>query len=365
MEGMLDAQSDIRGQVATLVRRESPVGALRAAASSAAGFDFALWAKARESGWFEMLLPEEAGGLGLPLSEVALLFYEVGRNPVAGPLVDNVVAAAVVAGRSRDGGSLAWSEGVVSLADPAAVPTAGQGVHLDESGRLTGKISLVRFAGACDTLLVMLGDGSEGIVRLPMPCQGVDVRAPVTLDATTRVAEIVLTAVPLDVGELLIGPEAGAAVARELRAAIRLAMAAETAGLCHSMVEMASAYVALRTQFGRPVGCFQGVQQIAAEMYETASRLCSLLDAAVEDLDVGAGPAVAEQKAASLSAAAASAGRDVAEMGLQLHGGIGYTSEHDLSLFYQRVLALESQYGGRRERNSALGRALLAAGTAA
>jgi alkylation response protein AidB-like acyl-CoA dehydrogenase len=197
-----------------------------------------------------------------------------------------------------------------------------------------------------------------------MPCDGVEMRAPITLDAGTRAAGVVLTAVPLDAGEMLAGNGPGAVIAREVRAAIRLAMAAETAGLCHSIVEMTSAYVAARTQFGRPVGSFQGVQQIASEMYEFTSRLCSLLDAAVEDL-ADAGLARVEEIAARLSAAAASVGRPVAEMALQLHGGIGYTSEHNLSLFYRRVLTLESQYGDRRARNSALGRALLANGAAA
>jgi alkylation response protein AidB-like acyl-CoA dehydrogenase len=365
MDGMLEAQSDIRSQVAALIRLESPPSALRSIASSLTGFDTGMWDKAAQAGWFEMLVPDELGGLGLPLSDALLLFYEVGRSPVPGPLVDNVIAAAVVGARSRHGAGAALAPGaIVTLADPAAVVAADQGVRLDEHHRLTGTIRLVRFPEVCDSLLILLGAGDGGLVRLPAQCGGITFRNPVSLDAATRTAEVALTNVPLDSGDLLVGPEGGAELARELRADIRLAMAAETAGVCHSMVEMTAAYVAVRSQFGRTIGSFQAVQQIAAEMYELASRLCSLLDATLMDLS-DADASGRAKIATRMSAAAASTGREVAEMALQLHGGIGYTSEHDLGLLYRRVLTLESQYGDRRARNSALGREVLAQGPAA
>jgi alkylation response protein AidB-like acyl-CoA dehydrogenase len=358
---MLDATSPLRDQVGVVARGASPTSVLRAVAGSESGFSASLWSTLHEAGWFELLLPESLGGLGLPLSEAGMLFYEVGRNPVPGPLVDNVVAAAIVAGAAGRPVVDPAGDAVVCLADPAAVPAAGQGVRLDSDGLLSGHIGLVRFPATCTTLLVLLGAGDDGIVQLPMPLAGVRIEDVRTPDAATRIGAITLTDVPLSAGELIVGPERAAAVVRELRSAIRLAMAAETAGLCQALLEMSASYVATRVQFGRPVGEFQAVQQLVAEMFERTSRLCSLLDAGLSELDSESGADRVAEIAGRLATAAAVEGRSVAELGLQLHGGIGYTSEHDLSLRYLRVLTLEGQYGDRRTRSAALGRSLLTA----
>lgn len=355
MLGMMRTGSPIRQQVAEFVRRRAPLSLLRAAGESESGIDDALWGEIADAGWFQTIVPEPLGGIGLGLGDLLTLFYEVGRNPVPGPLLDAVVISGLLS--EAAGRDLSEGRRRIVLADPAAVPALGQGVRFD-GYRLDGHVSLVRFPAASDRLAVVLGDGTDGIALVSPRAEGVAIGGPTTLDATTRVAEVAFSAVPVDAADIVVTSGDSAEVVSRLRAAIRMAMAAETAGACHALLEMTAAYVGTREQFGRAIGSFQGVQQLVAEMFEGVSRLCSMLDAVAADAD-SAGVAQLHQIAMRLSAAAAMTGRPTAELALQLHGGIGYTSEHDLSLFYRRVLALESQYGDRRARALAIGRSLV------
>jgi alkylation response protein AidB-like acyl-CoA dehydrogenase len=294
------------------------------------------WAELADLGWLGLHLPEEQGGSGYGFPELVVVLEELGRAVAPGPFLPTVMASAIIADRA-DAGTRAHL--LPGLADGSLVAGVGFGGRLRVAGDvLTGDAGVVLGAATAD--LLVLAAGADDLVVVPRRRTGVEVLAAPSLDPTRRSARVRLESVALAPGELL--PEArGRAqdVARTLAAA-------EAAGGAHACVEMGTEYAKVREQFGRVIGSFGPVKHHCANMLVAAE----LATAAVWD---AARAATGDQRLFSLASAVAAAQAmpaylQNAQRNIQVHGGIGFTWEHDAHLLLRRAASLAALFEPRR-----------------
>jgi alkylation response protein AidB-like acyl-CoA dehydrogenase len=294
----------------------------------------AFWPALTKLGWLGLHLPEEYGGEGYGLPELAVVLAELGRAVAPGPFLPTVLASAVLA----------------EIGPPerraALLPDLARGARLGAVGLSdpeTGRGWLVLGGGLADLLLVP--DGDDLVVLDRAADRRVEVRPVTGLDPTRRVVWVTGPTVDRIVG--------GRAVA--VRVARALA-AAEAAGIATACLDAAVGYAGQRVQFGRPIGAFQAVKHQCADLAVDAELAAAVAwDAARAPRGVGtdAGtttgtPAGAEAELAASVAAvrALPAAVRAAERNIQLHGGIGYTWEHDAHLYLRRALTLATVLDG-------------------
>ena len=283
-----------------------------------------IWDAMASMGWTGLALPEADGGQGFGLPELAIVVAELGRVVAPGPFLFSMAAAAVIA----EAGDTAARPLLRGLADGSAVATVGLGGGLRLAGQtIEGDAGFVPGAAISDTLLLSLG---EDLVVVPRDAPGLTIVGHEGLDPTRPLASVSCAAVPLDRATVLVG-----ARATSIRL-VRILAAAEASGIAHAVTEMSTQYAKERVQFGRPIGTFQAVKHHCADMLVDAE----LSTAAAWDAARGAGSDDEARLVAAVAAAQAlPAALRCAQCNIQVHGGIGYTWEHDAHLFLRRAAA--------------------------
>jgi alkylation response protein AidB-like acyl-CoA dehydrogenase len=342
----------------TTLLRESIRGALDTVAApdqvrrlmaTAAGFDTAVWRRlAVEMGVAGLLVPEELGGAGLGVTELAIVLEEAGQTLACLPLYATAALAvpallycadqetqerylpAICTGELTATLALSEDHGRWDLASVAATATPEgprwrlTGVKNYVVDGASAGLLLVVAATAQGTALFAVEDGSPGLTRAPL----------VTLDQTRKQARLVLDGVIAR----RVGPTDPSRLDRALDVS-RVLLAAEQVGGAQRCLDMTVRYAKDRVQFGRPIGSFQAVKQRLAEML---IRVESARSAAAEAAAV-ASAAGADEGLATVACVAKSycseAYVSVAADTIQLHGGIGFTWEHDAHLYYKRALS--------------------------
>jgi len=323
------------------------------------GFNRDLWAQGAELGWTSMLVPEDAGGgsiSGRGVCDLAIIAEEMGRHLFAGPVLpSNVVAWAL---------ARAASEPVAKKHLPAiaagqeiaawAVPEEGDGwmaesgsldaIRTDSGFRLTGVKSPVQDAHVADQLLVAARTGA-GVTQFLVPANapGVTIEVLDGLDLARRFGRIVLESVEVP-AEAVIGAVDQSGADLDLQFALAVAMqGAETVGATERVYEMTLQYVKDRKSFGRPIGSYQALKHRLADMLLWLESAKAVTVAAAKAVQF-------ESDAVSASSLAKAYVADrcpvIVRECLQLHGGIGYTWEHDLHLYMRRVESNALIYGG-------------------
>jgi alkylation response protein AidB-like acyl-CoA dehydrogenase len=312
-----------------MVTDRAALGAARSALDAAKeggpqpGRKDGLWKEIVSVGWLGLHIDERYGGQGYGLPELAVVVEELGRAAAPGPFLPTVVASAVIAEAGTDEQRERWLSGLCSGSRTA-------GIALDGSIRVAGssvegEVPAVLADGESDLYLVVAGD--DVVVIEPGDSTEVEVRR--ALDGTRPVVSLRCAGSPA--ADVLAG---GAAVARRL---VRVLASAEAVGGLHACAEMAVAYAMSREQFGQPIGSFQAVKHHCANMFSDAQ----LAAAVVWDAARGADDAPEADLAAAIAAAyTLPAYQRVAELNIQVHGGIGYTWEHDAHLYLRRAAAL-------------------------
>ncbi|WAP57691.1 acyl-CoA dehydrogenase family protein [Streptomyces sp. S465] len=335
---LTDDQRALRTGVRELLERRFPRTRLRAmvdmadgdGAERGAGLDRALWRELGAAGLFALRVPESAGGVGLGLPEAVLAFEEAGRALLPGPLV----ATELTAGLSVPG-ALAAGESVAGAARGEAVVTA-----LDEGD------ALVEHLASADAVLVLGPTAVEviaaaAVTRSAEPIRSVDPATPLHRTAPYRTAQR-RTAPERTAPERARPPvvPSGASGALGLAARLRreaaLLTAAQQLGSACRTVELAVDHAKRRTQFGRPIGAFQAVQHLCAQMLVRAESARSVVYAAAVTEDPGD---IAAAKLLADEAAVRNA-RDC----LQVHGGMGFTWEADVHLHLKRAWVRAGQW---------------------
>lgn len=304
------------------------------AAMAADGVDHALWqAFCQELGLSGIGIPEAAGGAGLGLVELAIIAEAAGAQVAALPLLGSLalVAQAIAAGGS-EAQRATWLPVLLSGETIAANVAADDLVA--DSDRLTGSSAFVAHGSAAQLLLVS-GAGGSWLVRADAP--GVTLTAQTTMDQTRPYARVGLAGAE---GEPLADPQAGSNAAA--RAAM-VVLAAEGLGLAQAALDRTVAYSRDRVQFGRAIGSFQAYKHRLADMMVEIEQARSAVYWAACAVDEGAEDAQLAVHAAK-SFAVDTAFRCASDM-IQLHGGIGFTWDHDAHLFFKRARALQTMMG--------------------
>ena len=296
------------------------------------------WASAVELGLTGMALPEDAGGFGASPVELAVVVEELGRAFAPGPLVPSAIAGLVLtasdgpAAKSLLPGLAEGSTAAAVALDGSVTATASaDGVTLE------GDAGVVLGADAADVVLVgATGPGGEVWAVVERSAPGVDVTAVPSLDVTRPVSRVRLTGVAVPADALLAGVDRS--YVRNLAAVV---LAAEAAGIAGWALDTATGYAKVREQFGRPIGSFQAIKHMCADMLARAE----MSRAAAWD----AARAAAEDDREQLALAAAVAVNVAVEEAvanakdcIQILGGIGYTWEHDAHLALRRTLTLRA-----------------------
>ncbi len=307
-----ESEAELARGVRRLCAGRFPLERVRAGEGGPRVVDRDGWRALGEAGAFSLRLAEEAGGVGLGLAEASLVFEELGRGLVPGPLVATHLAAGLVGG-AQDGTV------VVGL---VARPPAGAGALP----------TVVEHLADLDTLLV-LDEG--GVAALdPATLQATPLGRP--LDPLTPVWSLA----HLPSGEPVAGPEVAAGWLRDgavLTAALQV-------GLATWSTDRAVDYAKERTQFGRPIGGFQAVKHLCADMAVRAEvARCAVQAAAVtvDEPDVGDASVAAAGAKLVADQAAITNGRSA----IQVHGGMGFTWEVPVHLAYKRARVLATQFG--------------------
>ena len=369
-----EEQQMIRETAEQFLADHCDCAAVRRAMATEAGFDPELWQKiAGEMCWTAIHIPEACGGLGLGYVEVVALMEQMGRRLLCAPYFSSVCLGAnallVAAGNEQqqrwlptiaDGScraTLAWCD-ASGRWDASGVSATfvrdGDGYVLD------GEYRYVVDGHGADLLIVAArtpgSGGAQGIALFAVPADAAGVQRSLlpTLDQTRKLAAIRLERMRVPATALLdaAGEEAGAALAKILGLAT-VALAAEQAGGAQQILDIAVAYTKERQQFGRTIASFQAIKHKAADMMLKAEAARS----AVYYAGCVANEALADSaRDAELLAAASLAKAYCSETyffnagtALQLHGGVGFTWEYDVHLYFKRARASESFLGDAAE----------------
>ncbi len=330
---------------------------VRAMMDDPKGYGEPLWGQMAKLGWLGLPFPEQYGGAGLGLVELAIVLEEMGRAAYPGPYFPTVVLggltlmlggsaaqketwlSAIASGRARL--TAALQEDTLDWDPVSTVATATQ---LADGWTLSGVKRFVPWAHVADAVLVP-ARGPEGVSLFIVDpkAAGVTLTATTGMDLTTRWFEMRLDGVTV-AADGLVG-QAGAATSL-LESALRRAAvgaSAEMLGAARRSLDMSVDYAKVREQFGQLIGSFQAIRHKCSEMLMEVENSHSAVYYAAWSLEAGAEDAAV---AASICKSYVSeAARKVCGEAIQVHGGIGFTWEYDLHLYFKRAKSLEVMFG--------------------
>jgi alkylation response protein AidB-like acyl-CoA dehydrogenase len=342
---------------------------IRELAASEHGFEQSDWEEMAELGWPGLALPEEWGGQGLGIVDLAVLFEEMGYALAPSPLLSTTVAGLALAlcgsddQRERFLRPLATGEkrGAPALWDADSPATPGgftMEAKADGDGAvLDGEKVLAADAATADFFLVATADGTRHLVD--RGADGVTVTAEPSIDLTRRLYSVRFDGVRVAPEDTLPaeGPEYFPVFFRAC-----VAIAAESTGIAQRTMEMAVEYAKDRQQFGRPIGAYQAVSHRCAQMLLETENARSAVYGAAWAAD--AEPDSLPLAASMAKAYASDAGWRVPDASIQVHGGIGFTWEHDLHFFLKRGKANAATLGDARWHRDRVADRVLAEATA-
>ncbi len=365
MTVLTDDQKMLQDTAAGFLREEGgPAKQLRhwRDTSCSDGFGTDLWTKFGELGLSAVAIPESHGGLGLGATEAALILEEIGRNLTPSPfLISGVAAARAIPGTAQADTwyprilsgeailALAVDEGPRHEPDTITLQAKRQGNGFVLNG---DKQFVVQ--GASADMIVTAARTESGITLFAVP-KGAAATENVTLVDGSKAARLHFDNVALDADAVIGEVDDGSDRLTQALDAGRAGAAAELVGVAAGISAMTVDYLSQRKQFGRAIGEFQALQHRAAHLYGEIeiARAAALKAAQLLDSGDDSAPlfvSVAKAKAADVAGLAA-------REGVQMHGGIGMTDEHDAGLYMQRVAVLEELFGDvyfHRERVAAL-----------
>jgi alkylation response protein AidB-like acyl-CoA dehydrogenase len=360
--GFNDEQELLRSTARKFFENECGSDTVRRLMETPEGISPDLWTKLAEQGWLGLVYPEAYDGMGLGLVDLVVLMEEMGRAVVPGPYFSAVLLGGlaiaeagseaqkkewlpkIAAGDRRV--ALAWMEPSAQLGPAGVTLTA-----VEKGGKytLSGTKLFVHDAHTADALVVAArtrpGAGADGVslFLLPKGTKGLEVTLLPTMDQTRKLCEVALSDVTVGSDALLGAAGAGwAPLARVLDRAT-VALCAEMCGGAQKVLDMTVEYAKIRQAFGRPIGSYQGVKHRAADMLVDVENSKSITYYAAWALDENA--AEAPLAVSMAKAYVSDAYRRVAAAGIQLHGGIGFTWEHDLHLYFKRAKGSEFTFG--------------------
>jgi alkylation response protein AidB-like acyl-CoA dehydrogenase len=352
--GLSESQEFLKDSARKFFAGECPSSEVRRLMETDTAYDAGLWAKLTDQGYTGIIFPEEYSGVGLGKVELMLLMEEAGRALLPGPFFSTVVLAGSVLDavgspahkkkylapicRGEARATVAILEGSASWNPRHVQLTAA-------NGKLTGEKLFVSDAAVANFILVV---ARNGVFIVDAKAPGLKISPMSAMDLTRKLYVVEFNDTPAEE----LGSVANLPRAFDVASA---ALAAELVGGMQRTLDITVEYAKTRKQFGKPIGMFQAVQHQCADMYlETESSRSAVYYAgwALEENAPDAPVAVSIAKMY-----ASDAGRTVGNRGIQIHGGMGFTWENDLHLYYRRAKASENAFGDatfHRERIASL-----------
>lgn len=351
----------LQQSLAGFVAQHGTSAAVRAAMESEAGYDPALWRNLTQTlGMGGIALPMRLDGAEMGQVGLAIAMMELGRRLVPSPYFSSIAMAAqaiLLAGGEAQQAALLPSIASGDVLAALAWRGAGRGhevtARLSDTRVLSGEAGFVPFAHVARLLVVAARRDHGGIALLAIPADlpGVTVERHVSMDLTRTLATVRFADVALSPDHVLgDGADRTAALARVLDLA-RIALAAEQAGGAEAVLDLTVAYAKERVQFGRPIGSFQALKHRMADMMVKVemAKTAAFYAACIAD----EGSDELEEAAAIAASYCSEAFMACAGDAIQLHGGIGFTWEHDAHLYFKRARAdalLLGDASSQRER---------------
>jgi alkylation response protein AidB-like acyl-CoA dehydrogenase len=362
--GFSEEQEMLRDGVRRFLRSECPTTFVRKMMEDDTGHSTDLWRKLTVLGWPGVLVPGRFGGLGGRFLDAVVILEEMGKALLPGPYLATAILAATAIAR---GGTAAQKKALlprisdgtllaaVSLLD-ADRPYDPAGLRIEAKRKnrdwmLSGENAFVLDATTADWLIVAARTGrarkdpAAGITLFVVEASSPSLAVTPLggIDRTRRAACVSLDRVVVPERAVLGRIDRGWPVVRRVLDVGAVAIAVETVGVAQRALEMSVDHARERVQFGRPIGSFQAVKHKCVDMMVAIENARSLAYHAAWTIDEKASRA-----AAAIPMAAAycgEMGKNVTGDAIQVHGGIGFTWEHDVHLYYRRALANESTLG--------------------
>ena len=361
--GFNQEQELLRATARKFFENECTSEFVRARMAEPAGVTDDFWKKLAEQGWLGLIYPEEFDGTGLGFVDLTVLMEEMGRAVMPGPFFATVLLGGLAI---LEAGSAAqkkeWlskisagqAKTTLAFTEPnARWDAAGITASAKESGgkfTLTGTKLFVLDAHVADVIVVAArtreGKRPEeglSLFLVPKGAKGLEVKLLPTMDQTRKLCEVTFNDVTVGTDALLgAKDQAWGPLSRVLDRAT-VALCAEMCGGAQRVLDMTTDYAKIRVAFGKPIGSYQGVKHRAADMLVEVENAKSLTYYAAWAMDenVPEAPLAASMAKAYVS----DAYRRTAGAGIQLHGGIGFTWEHDLHLYFKRAKSSEFTFG--------------------
>ncbi len=341
-------QEVFRGSVRKFLEKEAPAEKVRQWMETEKGDEPAIYRQMAELGWLGLVIPEEHDGLGLPTLDLAVLCEEMGRKVLPSPFFGTLLASVALAYAGDEEQKKRYLPRLASGEISAALAVSDEnGSWSPEHGKSTaaktadgiklqGKKLHVTDAESAGLILATVKE-AEGpsLFAIELPAEGVEVVPETLVDATRRSAQVLFNGVIVQESARIGDPGGAADAIREAYLKGWIALAGEAVGGAMTLLEITVDYAKVREQFGKPIGAFQAVKFPLVDMMIAAESARSLLYAAAAAVDHE--PERAELLCRMAKAACSESYAEEAAKSVILHGGIGFTWECDVHLYFKRA----------------------------
>lgn len=366
--GVSEEQMDLRNIAVAFCREKSPIDKVRALIEDELGHDANTWKEMGELGWLGISIPEEYGGVGLSIAEVAPVAEQLGRTLMGGPFISTTIAAQALLAAGTEAQKTAYlpalAEGqaaAVALTEPnadfdlsnIAATATRDGEHLHLSGT---KILVTNAQVAEHIIASVMLDGALSLVIIPASAIPRDkLRRETIVDETRRSFELTLDGISIPEANVMDGEKTAAALTH-IDLVANLLLSAEMCGGAQACIDYTVDYLNTRTQFGKKIGAYQALKHATVDAYTDYEKARShLYSAAWVFSDQGRGEVAVRMAKAQADKAFSFA----ADRAIQFHGGFGFTYDCDAQLYRRRAMWCAAQFGDASWQKKKLAKLLL------
>jgi len=355
--GFSEEQELLRKSAADFLAKECPMSYVRQMMEDDRGYSDELWNKMAELGWTGLIYPEEYGGAGLSIVDLVVVLEEMGKASVPGPFFSSTcLGGLVILEAGNDAQKQKYLPDIAAGKTKATLAFLEENARWDEKGvnikarkgkknySLSGVKLFVPDAHTADVIVcaVRTADGLSLFV-VDRQQAGVNTRLLKTMDQTRKLCEVTFDKVQVTPDAVLGAAGQASGPLRRIIDRSKVALCAEMCGGAQKVLDMTVEYAKIREQFGRPIGSFQAIQHKCANMLvqvESAKSATYYAAWAVSN-NIPEAPLAAAMAKAYCS----DAFRQVTAEGIQVHGGIGFTWEHDMHIYFKRAKGSEVTFG--------------------
>lgn len=336
---ILSEHTDLADSVRSFVERVAPSEVLHEALETPIANPPSYWKAAADQGLQGLHLSESVGGQGFGILELAIVLAEFGYGAVPGPFVPSAIASALISANDPDAkvlSELASGDAIAAYAIDSGLTATRHGTELV----IRGEVRAVPAAAQASILVlpVAIDSGEEWVI---LDADQLEIEPVKSVDPLRPLAHVRANAVEITDDRVL------ANLSRPLaRALMSTLLSAEAIGVARWATDTAAEYAKIREQFGRPIGQFQAIKHKCAGMVAETERATAAVWDAARALDESASADAHFEFAAAVAATLApAAAQHCTQDCIQVHGGIGFTWEHDTNIYYRRALLLAACFG--------------------